>query len=146
DQNSQPVPSQTEVLAKWKDGSARWVLLDFQANPKINQTDQFRLVWNQKIKEVSPASPVKSAVGRELSLSSGNVSLRTVPGSLLRISDRFDVKLVLTDQSGRRCEAVVASSNVETKGDMRSTLALSGSFRTPEGHRVVDFRLRASVF
>src|SRR5690606_15856750 len=32
------------------------------------------------------------------------------------------------------------------KGEMRSTLALSGSFRTPEGQRVVDFRLRASVF
>jgi len=29
---------------------------------------------------------------------------------------------------------------------MRSTMALSGSFRTPEGIRVVDFRLRASVF
>lgn len=146
DGDNQPVPSQAEVLARWNDGSARWVLLDFQADPRIDQTDRFRLVWDQAGRDVRPATPVKSAAGDRSSISSGTVSLQTVPGSLLRISDRFDVKLVLTDQSGRRCEAVVASSEFETKGDMRSTLALSGSFRTPEGQRVVDFRLRASVF
>jgi hypothetical protein len=27
------VPCQTEVLARWKDDSIRWVLLDFQAKP-----------------------------------------------------------------------------------------------------------------
>src|SRR5690606_10610891 len=33
DHNDQPVPCQTEVLATWEEGSARWVLLDFQAKP-----------------------------------------------------------------------------------------------------------------
>src|SRR5690606_36761261 len=90
--------------------------------------------------------PVKSSKGKELSVSSGSVKLKTVSGSLLRISDRFDVKLVLKDRLGNRCEAVVESAELETKGEMRTTLALAGSFRTSDGKRMVDFRLRASVF
>jgi len=32
------IPLQAEVLAKWKDGSARWVLLDFQSDPPCVST------------------------------------------------------------------------------------------------------------
>ncbi len=56
------------------------------------------------------------------------------------------LKLVLTDKQGKRCEGVVESAKVETNGKLRSTLLLAGSFRTPEKQRVVDFRLRASVY
>ena len=146
DKSNKPVPCQAEVLATWNDGSARWVLLDFQANPRVNSTDKFRLIWDPKAREAQPSRPVRASQGNVVSVNSGNVQLRTVPGSLLRISNRFDVKLVLTDRYGKRCEAVVESSKVETSGKMRSTLALSGAFRTPEGNRVVDFRLRASVY
>lgn len=41
---------------------------------------------------------------------------------------------------------LVESAKVETDGKLRSTLAFAGSFRSPEGRRVVDFRLRASVY
>ncbi len=146
DKNGKSVPCQTEVLATWNDGSARWVLLDFQANPQVNRTDKFRLIWDPKARDAQPFRPVKVTEGNEVSVSSGSVLLRTIPGSLLRISDRFDVKLILTDRNGKRCEGMVESSKVETSGKIRSTIALSGAFRTPEGNRVVDFRLRASVY
>ena len=146
DKNSKPVPCQNEVLARWKDGSIRWVLLDFQAKPQLNGTDHFRLVWDPKIREAQPSNPVKTVQGKVTSASSGVVQLTTVPGALLRISNRFDVKLVLTDKQGKRCEGVVESAKVETNGKLRSTLLLSGSFRTPEKQRMVDFRLRASVY
>ena len=146
DEKNKGVPCQAEVLATWTDGSARWVLLDFQANPQVNSTDKFRLVWDAKEREAQPSIPVKTAKDRVMSIGSGDVQLRPVPGALLRIANRFDVKLILTDRNGMRCEGVVESSKVETPGKMRSTLALSGAFRTPEGDRVVDFRLRASVY
>ena len=146
DKNNKPVPCQNEVLARWKDGSVRWILLDFQARPQSNGSDHFRLVWDPKAREAQPSSPVKTLQGKITSASSGAVRLTTVPGALLRISNRFDVKLVLTDKQGKRCEGVVESSKIETDGKLRSILLLSGSFRTPEKQRVVDFRLRASVY
>ena len=36
EQNGNSVPVQTSVLARWEDGSARWVLLDFQSRPPAN--------------------------------------------------------------------------------------------------------------
>jgi len=146
DMNNKPVPCQNEVLARWKDGSVRWVLLDFQVKPQINATDHYRLVWDPKTKEAQPSNPVKTLQGKVTSASSGIVRLSTVPGALLRVSNRFDVKLVLTDRLGKRCEGVVESAKVETNSKLRSTLLLTGSFRTPEKQRVVDFRMRASVY
>lgn len=146
DHQDRPVPCQTEVLATWEDGSARWVLLDFQAKPRAMDTEHFRLTWGPGSKTINPPDAIKVTEKNGMSISSGDVTLRTVPGALLRISDRFDVKLVLTDRSGNRCEGVVASSKMETSGNMRSTMALTGSFLHPEGKRIVDFRLRASVY
>ena len=147
DKHNKSVPIQSEVLTTWDDGSTRWVLLDFQANPKIHGNDTFRLFWNSDVRKTQPAHPVKaSSSGDNVLISSDKVQIRSIPGALLRISDRFDIKIILTNRNGIRCEAVADSYQLETSGKMRSTLALSGSFRTPEGMRVVDFRLRASVY
>lgn len=146
DASSKMVPCQTKVLATWNDGSARWVLLDFQANPEINSSEDFRLAWHSKIKSVLPTKPVVVKDKEEVFIRSGDVQIQTIPGSLLRISNRFDVKLTLINRNGERCEGIVESSKVETKGHMRSTLVLSGSFRTPAGKRVVDFGVRTSVY
>lgn len=146
DDRNKPVPCQTEILTTWNDGSARWVLLDFQSKPGADKVDKFRLVWDGSKKESLPRLPVKISEGKTLSIRSGDVELRTLPGSLLRISNRFDVKLVLKDKNGERCEAVVKVSQLETSGKMRSTIVLNGTFMSPGGQRVVDFRLRASVY
>jgi len=146
DGNNKPVPCQSEVLATWNDGSARWVLLDFQADPEINGTDNYRLTWNTGNKNFKHDKPVRVKKGENLSVNSGKVELKTVSNALLRVSDRFDIKLVLTDRNGDRCEAVAEEKSIETEGALRSTVSLSGSFRNPKGIRVIDFRLRASVY
>ena len=43
DENSKPVPCQSSILARWNDGSVRWVLLDFQAEPPANGMAYFKL-------------------------------------------------------------------------------------------------------
>jgi hypothetical protein len=146
DKNKKSIPCQSEILTRWKDNSARWVLLDFQADPPANGTDNFRLKWDTNSRETQPSQPVKTGKGTAITAGSGTIQLSAVPGAILRISKRVDVKLVMTDREGKRCEGVVESVKVETAGKLRSTLAFAGSFRTPEGQKVVDFRLRASVF
>jgi hypothetical protein len=140
------VPCQHQVLATWKDGSIRWLLLDFQARPLAGKTEKFRLTWTSATRENQHSGAIKTVQGKTISLKSGSVRLSTVPDALLRISDRMDVKLVLTDKNGKRYEGMVESAKIETMGQLRSTLVLSGSFYTPEKRRLVDFRLRASVY
>src|SRR5262245_56027542 len=38
-----PVPLQTEVLARWPDGSTKWLLLDFTTNLKKGETGRYTL-------------------------------------------------------------------------------------------------------
>ncbi len=141
------VPSQTQILATWKDGSARWVLVDFQSDPEPGGVEKYRLSWkpgNSAV--VSGGQPQKLTAKNNITLRSGAVELKATQGVLLRVSNRFNVRLSMKDKAGIRCEAAVDSGLIETKGPLRSTMLLKGSFFRPDGTRVVDFRLRASVF
>ncbi len=146
DKDNNPVPSQTSVLARWKDGSARWILLDFQASPPPGGAANFKLSWDENVSGVNPNVPVQMKNSEMPVVESGEVELSPVKDGLLRISERIDIKLTLTDSKGQKCSGVVESADVETEGKMRSTLVLKGSFRTDNGKRIFGFRMRASIF
>jgi len=146
DENGKSVPCQSSLLARWKDGSARWVLLDFQAEPPANGTANFKLSWDKTAKTVEPESPVKIIERENPSIETDEIVLSAVKGALLRISNRIDLKFSLTDSEGRDCKGIVETTKVQTKGKMRSTLLLKGAFYRPGGQRVFDFQMRASVF
>ncbi len=145
-ENNKPVPSQTSVLARWKDGSARWLLLDFQAGPPPNGTSHFKLSWDKEAKEVEPEFPVRIVGRGEPSVKTKDIVLSPAENALLRISDRVDIVFSLTDSKGQICNGIVESTEIETRGKIRSTLLLKGAFRGPDGERVFGFRVRASVF
>ncbi|MFC2075573.1 hypothetical protein ACFLT7_00680 [candidate division KSB1 bacterium] len=140
------VPLQTSVLANWPDGSVRWVLLDFQADPEASGSESLKLTWASKGRQTDPRRAVKVRKGRTVSAESGDIKITTVQGALFRISDRVDVGLSLTDGEGRLCSAKVETASVETEGKVRSTLVLKGEFQTSDGDRVFSFRMRASVY
>ena len=146
DENNKPVPSQASVLARWKDGSARWVLLDFQSDPPVNGKAHYKLSWGEKVKKIQPKATVRVQGREKPSIKSGKVEISTVKDAILRISERFDIRLTLIDNKGQACRGIVESADIETKGEMRSTLVLSGAFRTADGERIFGFRMRASVF
>jgi len=139
------VPLQTSVLARWKDGSARWVLLDFQARPPDSGRLGFALGLGESVQPKEPVVARQNAA-KGPSLESGDVTVSLAGDTLLSISDRVDVVLSLTDANGNVCKAVVESAELETAGTVRSTLALRGAFRTPAGDRVFQFRLRVSLY
>ncbi|UCD00155.1 MAG: hypothetical protein JSW66_09790 [Phycisphaerales bacterium] len=146
DANDNPVPLQTSVLSRWKDRSARWVLLDFQAEPPANTREHFKLCWGKKLKAANPEFPVEVNRQDRLSIGTRNVIVSPLRSALLRISDRVDLGLTLIDGEGRKCTAIVESVDVQTEGEIRSTLLLRGAFRDPDGRRVFGFRVLASVF
>ncbi|MHC4542191.1 MAG: RIFT barrel domain-containing protein, partial [Planctomycetota bacterium] len=146
DENDNPVPLQTSVLARWKDGSARWVLLDFQAEPPPDATAHFKLSWGKKLKAVNPEFPVVVNKQGKPSIRTRTVVVSLLGDALLRISDRVDLGLTMTDSEGEECTATVESVDVQTEGEIRSTLLLRGAFRDTDGQRVLGFRMQISVF
>ncbi|MBL7188931.1 MAG: hypothetical protein ISS70_21605 [Phycisphaerae bacterium] len=146
DEKDNPVPLQTSILSRWKDGSARWVLLDFQAEPAPNAKARFKLSWGKNLKAVNPQSPVEVNGQGRPSIRTRTVVVSPVGDALLRISDRVDLGLAMTDGEGKKCAAIVESVDVQTAGEIRSTLLLRGAFRDPDRRRVFGFRVLASVF
>ena len=91
------IPLQAEVLAQWKDGSARWVLLDFATDMDSKAT--YSLSWGEQ-PQSKPQRPVQTdgATG----VISGDVSVVPVDDGLLRIAYRFDITLNATDENGHQ--------------------------------------------
>jgi hypothetical protein len=123
---------QTQALASWKDGSARWLLVDFLAQPPQGKQAEYTLTWGDD----GDASTTPGA----------GVSLAAVEGGLLEIADRLDVALEMTDAEGVRYTAQVEETEIETSGPVRATLALRGQMRSDGGGRAISFRLRASTW
>jgi len=139
-------PCQTFVLARWKDGSARWVLLDFQSDPPPGGVKEYLLSWSGRAEQARPGVPVEFGAKGPTFVRSGQVSLEPTRNGLLRLYDRFDIGLYLTDENGERCEAVVVSEPEVTGGPLRGTLSLEGAFRDSHGDPTLSFRMRVSVF
>ncbi|MDP3073666.1 MAG: GDSL-type esterase/lipase family protein [Opitutaceae bacterium] len=57
--DGQPVPLQTEVLARWPDGSVRWLLLDFQVDLAANQKKHFTLRHGATVSRPTVPDPVR---------------------------------------------------------------------------------------
>ena len=57
--DGQPVPLQTEVLARWPDGSIRWLLLDFQVDLAAGQKKPFTLRHGPAVSHLTVPDPAR---------------------------------------------------------------------------------------
>ncbi len=53
------IPLQAEVLARWPDGSVRWLLLDFQVDLAAKEKKQFVLRYGQDVRRSGVENPVQ---------------------------------------------------------------------------------------
>ena len=154
DNRGRHVPLQTAVIAQWPDGSVRWVLLDFQSKLPPLGEEKYLLSWGDEAVDIAVADPIRPATGEacrkgnidELSLQSGTVSVSCPADGLLDISDCLRVSLHVIDAAGNICPAVPRTSEIETLGPLRTTLAIGGDFLNSSGDRLFQFRLRVSIF
>lgn len=140
------LPLQTTVLAKWEDGSTRWLLLDFQAPAQPAGRQTYTLGWDNHASTARPPAPVTHQAEPRPAIRTGATWISTGDHALLNIADRFDFTLVLIDEEGQQCQAVVESVVVENAGDLKAVLAMKGAFRRPHGERIFQFRLRTTVY
>jgi len=78
------VPLQTESLARWPDGSIRWLLLDFQIDLSAKQKKTFSLRYGPSVHRAAVEKPV-----RVTKQANGKVEIRTGPLRLEYDPGRF---------------------------------------------------------
>ena len=127
---------QNTVLATWRDGSARWVLLDFVAAIPARATAAFLLTWCGDAARVPDVSPSEADA----------IGWTGAEGGVLEIDGRLRLELQLTDGEGRLCRAAGEQVTTETSGPVRATRCVKGAFYAPGGDRLFQFRLRASAY
>ncbi len=146
------MPLQVEPLAKWPDGSIRWLMLDFIAPPlNVGQT-QLRLIEDTTgTNHTRPVNNLKSAAD-EFSVDSGSAVFRvnTTTGLLPYIDWLGQTVLVpngagiaLTDAKGRQCLSRIEDVICETAGPVRTTICLKGFF---VGTAPCRFEARFDIF
>ena len=145
DTGENPVPLQWEVTGRWDDGSARWLLLDFQSAPPADGRSDYVLTW-----DVGPDGAADEAVARAGEMpgcvGSDEVCVTAAEDGLLTIGGRIAASLRLIDDAGALCPARVENTRVVTTGPQRSTLRIEGAFHRVDGSRWFSFRLDVSVF
>lgn len=84
DEGGKEIPLQTEPLARWPDGSIRWLLLDFQIDLAARQTKTLTLRFGPGTRRAPVDRPVRVA-----SLPGGKVTFETGPLRLEYDCQRF---------------------------------------------------------
>jgi hypothetical protein len=132
------IPEQSEVLARWSDGSVQWVLLDFLANvaPKATAAYTLRDCAEPAITPEAPItvqeSPTSIAIDTGYALFYLNPTVFP-PFERILIQgcstlDEPGSSIVLLDEEGRAYQSCIRSHILETAGPVRTMLCMEGVF------------------
>ena len=88
DEQGGAVPLQTEVLSRWPDGSARWLLLDFALSLQARETRRLTLRCGEGVRMVPVESPVRAvSQPNQLVLNSGPLQVTLSRGKFRLLDD-----------------------------------------------------------
>jgi hypothetical protein len=149
-QNNAPISAQKKVLARWHDGSLKWVLLSFVAPA---EQDKYQLQYGAKIREAA-SSPlaVKNPNGSVI-VDTGVLQWRAAPqqnGALniaLLQNNREVLKnarLAVEENGGKTFDSDFAPDEifVEENGEQRAVVLLRGSLASPDKTKFFRYETR----
>jgi hypothetical protein len=146
------IPCQGRALARWPDGSVRWLLLDFILSAGRPVQGECTLSFNAPAPRPDP-SPCVEGSGDAVVVHTGPVAFtveRAAPFPLSRVARDGEsvlqpraARVVLTDARGREAVPRFRRLVVEEKGPVRATICLEGAFPGRASCRLV---VRACFF
>jgi len=160
------VPVQTTVLSKWKDGSVKWLLLDFIAYPDCAEK-KYTVVWEHAV-PTPPSEKVKVHKRRgAITVDTGAVRFTVPRGrgeALLTDIERAPTGRVISSISGVlecrtqdedetrppgptvRYIATRDSATVEAAGPIRATVRIDGHLLDSEGRALGKIVMRVHAY
>jgi YetA-like protein len=157
DAAGEPVPLQTATLARWRDGSVKWALLDFQASVEPLSTAVYEVVAasQEPTDDGGPRMVVEESSER-IVVDTGSAtfvidSRRFTPFRRILVGgtdilSECGSETRLIDDEGRRYIAEIAHIEVETRGQCRTTVLARGWFRDSTRQRYAEFTGRLGFF
>jgi hypothetical protein len=146
-------PVQTEVLAHWPDGSAKWVLLTFLANQVVKGESRLALIRRPSADPSSPAPDGMARQTESTAISAGSVLLSFDRSGILVFKTSREgssecatiasCRWSLVTENGARLPLTVAHTLVESAGPVKTTVVQEGGFR---GSCPCRYSARISVF
>ena len=150
------MPLQTEVLARWADGSIKWLLLDFQADLPANKTTTFVVKYGPGVTRPPVTNPIVITDGYEgMSVDTGRLRMhldrknfrpltaiwldRNEDGRYTdeeRITHADSPGLSLPTPDGNQFHAHRSPIQItrEQQGPLRTCLKLKGTHKNENGH------------
>ncbi|NUQ64713.1 MAG: hypothetical protein HUU20_19800 [Pirellulales bacterium] len=161
------VPLQTHVLARWPDGSIRWLLVDFQLDLQPSQSRAFTLEYGAGIQREAVSQPIRTQ-----SLPDG-LEINTGPMRLVLASARFrpldavwldansdgtfsdaeritgseEAGIILTAPDGKPFRADLAAAKIELEeaGPLRACARIEGDHAAADG-KMFHYVVRLHAF
>ncbi len=147
-----PVPLQTRVLERWPDGSARWVLLDLQANCP----DEYTLEVADAVS--TPSQPDRLVVTLQeqtVRVATGTIDLVVDGQGLVRTGstprdEPVTAAIEVTNAAGQMVPVRFSQPEIETDGPVKATVRLVGTVDLEPGSQLkviarLHFFARSSV-
>lgn len=157
DSHDRPTRLQVQVLARWRDGSIKWALIDFQANVAANGRADYQLRGAKKSERYPSYTGItvqQSFRGVVVDTGRGVFFLDSrickpfgrviVQGKSILETAGSDITLV--DSEGNQYCPRIQITTLETAGPLRATLCVYGSFDQNSHVRFADFTARLSFY
>lgn len=145
---------QTTVLDKWKDGSIRWLLVDFQADVQGDTSYQ--------LQTLSQAKPVQFSHVLKVSKSTDSVTIDTGKGRFTcskkhqagflsfqpaTMGSAIEANLNVVDEQGKNYFPDITYIEIECEGTLRTCLCLSGTLKHDQSDTALaDLFIRIHFF
>ena len=157
DPQGRQCPVQSETLAHWFDGSAKWVLFDFTADVGANTQAVYviRSGKHQPSTIVSPSLSVKESAeqividtGKAIFCLNRNVCKpfdRVVIGQADLLAPQGS-SFELTDENGEVYLPIIDDLGIESTGPLRVTVRGGGEMQSASGNKLARFVTRLSFY
>lgn len=152
-----PLPLQYQALAKWHDGSVKWLLIDTQVSVGAKERKDLHLSWPQVAETGQPTEGINIVPENDtikINTAAACFVLNTtefkpfgqviVNGKNILDSRRSAISLI--DGHGSTYKPIITNKVVETSGSLRTTLKIDGEFRAEGKVPTIYFSGRLHFF
>lgn len=152
DANHQTCPLQCTVLDRWKDGSVRWLLLDWQAS--LRENTQFRLTTTTSDNQPDTTRITSDLKNEALHIQTGTSQFVMKTGKAPVVlhaiqTDQVEAEAIFEamDEQGKRYIPVIQSITLEEQGSLRTSACLTGTLSEVAGDdKLADLIIRFHFF
>jgi len=158
DFNGEAVPFHVTPLAKWFDGSVKWLLLDFQASVNANDNALFQLLNEHSSDlQIEAEQVVIRDTENEYQIDTGATQFRLSKSGLglfnqvvhdgnKLLSDGSSY-VQLLDDAGNAATPVVTAANIsDSNNSLRKKINIDGFFQNNREENLVSFNLKLSFY